>query len=310
MENIKNPRLIMVGDKNQLPSVSPGNFLTDIIASKCANIVTLDKIHRQDENSFISVVANDVSKGKNTTIPSEATDIKWHDIDIDTFQKDIIDFLNKYIKDGKNVDDLQFISPMKKGSCGVFIINQIVQARMAEINNNQDKMLQVGFSKFYLGDRVMQIENNYEKDVFNGDMGKIIDLGDRVLDSMVNDKKSRFIAVDFSGKTKIYKGNEVDELMIAFCCTVHKVQGSQYKNVVMVMANEQQILISKELVYTGVTRGAKMVDIFGHANMLRLAPSRSAVRKRYTNVQKIIKGVRSGKSSLIELKTEKQEKSQ
>ncbi len=286
MQNHPLARLVMVGDKNQLPSVSPGNFLSDIIEAQCINIVTLEKIHRQDEKSYIPLIANQIAKGKCVQIPSDASDISWHNLSTDTFDSDIINYMKKYFDDGKDIEDLQIISPMKKGKCGVFQINKIVQEFMTVKNGSIDKFLEIGFNKYYNGDRIMQIENNYEKNVFNGDIGKIVNLGERI--SYSTGKKERFIVVDFYGKEYEYVDSEFDQLMLAWCITVHKFQGSQCPYIVCVIASEASIMMSKELIYTSFTRCEKHLDIFGHQSTFSVGTTKSSIRMRYTNTSKII----------------------
>ena len=290
--------IVFVGDKNQLPSVSPGNFLSDIIASGIANVVTLDKIHRQSEDSYISVMANDISSGKVVQVPNVATDIKWHKLNVDTFHQDILGFIDCYLEQGKSIDDLQIMSPMKKGPCGVFKLNEIIQEKMAQLNGTGANCLQRQFHKFFVGDRVIQVENNYDKMIFNGDMGTITDLGERIVDPMKSDQKEKFITVAFYGDTITFFGEEIDQIHLAWCITVHKFQGSQSPDIVFVMSREAQIMMSKELVYTAFTRAEKQLDIFGHDDMLRIAPTRSVVRKRYTNFPRIIESLRKNKKIL------------
>lgn len=289
-----NPRtnIIFVGDKNQLPSVSPGNFLTDLIKSGCANIVTLDKIHRQDENSYISLIANDISNGRVTAIPVTASDITWKDLNSDSIDRDIIKFIDNYLKNEK-MDDLQILSPMKNGSCGVNKLNEVIQEKMASKNGMTKQILERDFKKFYIGDRVIQTKNNYEKSVFNGDMGVVIDLGEKIKDPSSSDVKEKFILVDFSGEEIYYYSKEIEELMVAWVITVHKFQGSQSKNIVMVMSSEASIMMNKELVYTGFTRAEKHLYVFGHDSMYRLAPNKSSIKRRFTNLNNIIKELSS-----------------
>lgn len=309
LEGNKWANIVLVGDKNQLPSVSPGNFLSDIIDSGCANVVTLNKIHRQDEKSYISYLANEISKGKVVAIPDDATDLHWHKLNADTLNDELSAFLDKYLNDCKDIFDLQFMSPMKKGMCGVYAINTLIQEKMAKFNRTELDILTIGFNKYYRGDRVIQIENNYDKDVFNGDMGVITDLGEKVIDASENDKKERFITVEYGGKKITYLGNEIDQLQLAWTLTVHKFQGSQCKNIVFIMASEASIMMSKELVYTAFTRSEKQLDIFGHENMLRLAPTKSAISKRFTNMSKIIEELKGTHKVLdiIEKKTESED---
>lgn len=293
--------IVFVGDKNQLPSVSPGNFLSDIIESGCANVVTLSKIHRQSKDSYISILANDIAKGKVVTVPDEADDIVWHDIDPMTFHNKILNFIDTYRKKN-DIDNLQIISPMKKGTCGVFKLNEIIQERMSILN--ADKYDSLGeslarkFGKFYKGDRIIQTENDYKKMIFNGDMGVIVDLGEKIVDPMASDKKEKFVIVNFYGDEVPFYGEEIESLQLAWCITAHKFQGSQAPHIVFVMANEAQIMMSKELVYTAFTRAEKTLDVFGNTGMLRMAPTRSIVRKRYTNFVNIIESLRTNKRIL------------
>lgn len=297
--------IVLVGDKNQLPSVSPGNFLSDIIDSGCANVVILDKIHRQDDKSFISLIANDIAKGKVAEIPKDAMDIRWHNIRSDTFHLDLLGFIDEYLKSGKNIDDLQILSPMKKGDCGVYKINEILQKKMSEINHTEENFIQIGFRRFHIGDRVIQLENNYDKMIFNGDMGIIKDVGEKAIDSSVSDQKEKFISIEFYGNEFTYFGTETEQLQLAWVCTVHKYQGSAAKNIIFIMANEQQIMMNKELAYTSFSRASEQLDIFGNEQMLRLAPTRSVIRKRNTNFVRIIGELKSNKKLLQVLKKEK-----
>ena len=295
-----NPKanIVFVGDKNQLPSVSPGNFLTDLIKSEACNVVTLNKIHRQDENSYISLIANDISKGVVTEIPEIASDISWYDLNAQSIERDIVKFIDGYLDAGNEINDIQVISPMKKGSCGVHRLNEVIQERMAERNDTLYNVLEREFKKFHLGDRVIQTANNYEKSVFNGDMGVIHSLGEKIKDPTSSDLKEKFIEVDYDGKMICYYGKEIEELLLAWVITVHKFQGSQSKNIVMILASEASVMMSKELVYTGFTRAEKHLYVFGHDQMYRLAPTRSSIKRRFTNLNNMIQEITTGETIL------------
>jgi exodeoxyribonuclease V alpha subunit len=297
IESNKDANIVFVGDKNQLPSVSPGNFLADLMETSCANIVTLDRVHRQNEDSYISLIANDISKGKSTKIPNSASDITWNDLDAHTVEKEIREFVDEYTEDN-DIDDLQILSPMKKGVCGVNNINSVVQEMMAKIHNTTNKCLEREFNKFYMFDRVIQTRNNYEKDVFNGDMGTVVELGERIKDPERTDKKEKYIAVDFGGKKVYYYRDEIEEVMVAWAITIHKFQGSQSKDIVMFMASEASVMMNKELVYTGMTRAESHLYIYGHGRMYNLAPTRSSIRKRFTNLNNILEEL-SGKKKIL-----------
>ena len=291
--------VVLVGDKNQLPSVSPGNFLSDIMKSGCANVVVLDKIHRQGENSYISLLANKISNGEVVSVPNNADDINWNNLDVDNFSNDLIKFIDRYLNDGKNIDDIQMISPMKKGNCGVYAVNAIMQEKMANVNGTLSRHLKYKLSDFYVGDRVIQCVNNYGKMIFNGDMGVITDLGERIIDSSVSDQKEKFIEVSFGGgkfNTCLY-GKDIEEIQLAWCITVHKFQGSQSPNIFLILASEASNMMSKELVYTAFTRAEKQLDVFGHIHAFRQAPTRSSIKKRYTNFVKFVEGLKKGSES-------------
>jgi exodeoxyribonuclease V alpha subunit len=289
--------LILVGDANQLPSVSPGNFLHDIINSGCANVVSLKNIHRQGEKSYIPLIANEIALGKNVEIPKDATDIKWIEIDVNEFDKVLINDLEKFMEH-HDIMELQILSPKYKGNCGVNHINEIIQQMMAKRNGHLDKYLKRDIRPFYLGDRVIQTQNNYDKQVFNGDIGNIIDLGRKVLDPEVSDEPTDFIKIKFYGDEYTYVGKEIDQISLAWTVTIHKYQGSQTNYIFFIMAREAEIMMAKELVYSGLTRAEKELTIYGHVDMLRLAPHRSVIRKRHTNVNGFIRELKENKKLL------------
>ncbi len=289
--------IVLVGDSNQLPSVSPGNFLTDIMQSGCANVVRLDKIHRQSEDSYISLLANDVSMGKIVQIPENATDITWHELPNDLFDIMVRNVVKDFIK-GESIDDLQIIAPMYKGIYGVNKINEVVQELMSEVNGTKNRFLKRLFSQFHVGDRVIQIKNNYDKDIFNGDIGVVQEAGRKALNPSVSDEQKDYVTVKFYGNDLIYVEEEIEQLKLAWCITVHKFQGSQSSNIIFIMSDESHMMMSKEILYTAMTRAEKHLDIYGHMRMFKLAPTKSAIRKRYTNMNNVIREFRENRQIL------------
>lgn len=285
-----NPKtnIVFVGDKNQLPSVSPGNFLSDLINSGCSNVVKLNRIHRQSEESYIAIIANKIANGISPRIPKEANDITWKDVRPEKISEDITSLIDRYIE-SSDISDLQIISPMKKGECGVISLNQIIQKKMASINKQEKRFLEKGFTRFHIGDRVMQIKNNYTKDIFNGDMGEVFAFGERPKNPEKSDRKEKFIGVNFSGEKRYYFSEEIDEIALAWAITVHKFQGSQSKDIAIIIANEASVMMNKELIYTGFTRAEEHLYIYGNEPTYRLASTRSSIKKRFTNMEIIIK---------------------
>jgi exodeoxyribonuclease V alpha subunit len=289
--------IVFVGDPNQLPSVSPGNFLTDIMISGLANVVKLDVIHRQDDNSFIPLIAQQLSIGKKIDIPDHATDIEWHEASSSGFADTMKGAVNDYLDAGNDINDLQVLAPMYRGECGVDKVNSSIQEFMAK-RSGKPQCLELGFNKFYVGDRVIQLTNDYDRDVFNGDIGTIVDLGRMTVDRKVDDREQPYIVVDFYGRTIMYAGEGIEQLRLAWCITVHKYQGSQIKNCFFVMSNEAQRMFSKELVYTAFTRAEDRLDVYGYSGMLQLAPTRSVVKKRYTNMDALFYQYQNGEKML------------
>lgn len=290
--------VVFVGDSNQLPSVSPGNFLFDIVGSGCANVVKLNKIHRQSENSYISVLANDIAKGRAVeNIPQEAEDIRWHNINPDSFSDILPKILTAYMSQHE-MDELQVIASKYKGPCGVDKVNEVTQDLMSRLNGTEDYFLKTKFRTFHVKDRVIQTENNYDKSIYNGDMGHIVDLGKKVINPKVSDKKDDYVTVDFYGEEISFYGGEIQQLQLAWCITVHKYQGSQSPYVLFVMPDEAEIMMTKELVYTAFTRAEKYLSIYGSLRMLRKAPMNGSIKKRYTNMNRVILQLKTGKKVL------------
>jgi exodeoxyribonuclease V alpha subunit len=290
--------IVFVGDCNQLPSVSPGNFLSDMMNSNCVKVVKLNKIHRQDEHSFIPLLANDIALGKVVDIPEDASDIKWHDLNSpESFETILRRKVTEFMR-GNDIDDLQILAPMYKNNHGVNNINTIIQELMAEENGVKDSkedMLTRGFTTYYVGDRVIQTSNNYQREIFNGDIGKIVKAGRKALDPSVSDEKKDYLIVNFYGEELTFVAEEIDQLKLAWCITVHRFQGSQSPYIICVISREANIMMTKEWVYTALTRASKKVDIYGHLETFKLAPTKSAVKKRYTNMNNLIRELKDNR---------------
>jgi len=291
--------IVLVGDHNQIPSVSPGNFLNDIIESQCANVVKLENVYRQDENSYINILSNEIAKGKIVEIPKNASDVEWHEIkNPESFSKDIRSIVKKYIEDGNDIHDLQIMAPMYRFSLGINKINEVIQDLMSEINHSKNSVFERKFVKFHLHDKVINIKNDYQKNVFNGDIGYIVELGRKVINSSISDKEEDFIVVDFYGERVTYTEEEIEDLKLAWALSIHKFQGSESKNVIGIFSQESHIMNGKEILYTLMTRAKKRLDLYGHINEFRHAPIHSVVRKRCTNLNNLLRELKEGRKIL------------
>ena len=258
-------RLILVGDKDQLPSVGPGNLLHDIIESGTVDVVRLDEIFRQEKESLIVVNAHRINQGP-AAGPRPGTDknadfyfIRQED-DRKAFQT-ILKMCSSSIPYKLGLSPLspqiQVISPMYKGVVGVDNLNTELQARL----NPGGEGLQVGSRVFRARDKVMQVRNDYDKDVFNGDIGSVLHA----------DRAKYRLYVDFDGRTVCYEKDELNDVTLAYAVSVHKAQGSEYQAVIMPLLTQHFIMLQRNLFYTALTRAKKLSVVIGSYKALWIA---------------------------------------
>ncbi len=273
-----NARLIMVGDVDQLPSVGAGNVLRDIIASGIVPLVKLTEIHRQKKDSHIIINAHRINHGQKLILPGkEDKDTLWDFYHIEQDDKqEIVSTIVKLCKEriparfGYNpIDDIQILTPMQVRDLGVVNLNRILQKNL----NDSNLILERGKTIYKVGDKVMQTRNNYDKDVFNGDIGKI---------KIIN-TENKAITVQFDeNKFVNYEGSELDEIVLAYAISIHKSQGSEYKAVIIPIHTQHYIMLKRNLIYTAVTRGKELVILIGMNKAIYIAIKNSTVQSRYT----------------------------
>ncbi|MGO3625006.1 MAG: SF1B family DNA helicase RecD2, partial [Leuconostoc falkenbergense] len=254
-------KLIVVGDSDQLPSVGPGNVLADLVNSQKIAHVELAIIYRQGRGSSISDLAANVKKGR---LPS---DFLTHQPDRSAFMVGadqaltaIQQIVTSAVKKGFTQDDLQILTPMYKSSAGVNALNQMAQALFNPIKPTQ-KSIQFGALIFRKGDKVLQLENDSERDVYNGDMGKIIAVQYKK-DPSNDDNEDRLI-IDFDGKELAYPKKNLNQLTLAYATTVHKAQGNEFKLVILALTNQFGLMLNRNLLYTGLTRAKEALILVG-----------------------------------------------
>lgn len=267
--------LVLVGDVCQLPSVGPGNVLGDIIDSAACPVARLTQIFRQSAESEIICNAHLINKGKMPLLeknPEVMSDFYFIPKDDPEAAADLIVELIKFHIPRRfkldPVNDVQLLTPMHKGAVGAERMN----ARLQTALNPQGLEIRRGDKAFRLHDKVMQLRNNYDKDIYNGDIGRI---------SYINPKE-RIVSVDFDGAIIPYEFDDLDELTSAYAISVHKSQGSEYPAVVVPIMMQHYVLLQRNLLYTAVTRGKKLVVLVGERRALQMAIHNNKTSKRNT----------------------------
>ena len=269
--------LLMVGDVDQLPSVGPGAVLADIIDSGLIPTVRLTEIFRQAEASQIIVNAHKINQGKVPQVKNGDALSDFYSINAETpeeiFAK-LIQVVTERIPQRFGVhpvNDIQVLTPMNRGGLGARSLNIELQARLN--GDSEPKVVRYG-STYAPGDKVIQNVNNYDKEVFNGDIGLVQSI----------DVEEKQLNILFDGKVVEYEFNELDEVNLAYATSIHKSQGSEYPVVVIPLAMQHYMLLERNLLYTGVTRGKKLVVIITQPKALSMAVRTQKSQKRLTNL--------------------------
>jgi exodeoxyribonuclease V alpha subunit len=268
--------LILVGDVDQLPSVGPGNVLKDIIRSGKFTVVRLTEIFRQAQESMIVVNAHKVNQGEIPVLKEidqpEKTDFQFiQEEDPEKILQNILDLCSERVPRQFRfhpLREIQVLTPMHKGTVGVTNLNIELQKRL---NPGQSGITR-GAWNFRVGDKVMQIVNNYDKDVFNGDIGWI---------SKINPEE-REVVIEFDGRGVPYDYSDLDEVVLAYAVSVHKSQGSEYPVVILPVVTQHYMLLQRNLIYTGITRAKKLVIMIGTKKALAIAIRNNKPQRRYT----------------------------
>ena len=264
-------RIILVGDTDQLPAVGPGSVLKDIIRSQKIPAIRLDEIFRQAQTSMIIQNAHIINAGRLPDIRKQYSDFVFYELNDDTsITQKILDLCTKDLPhEGFDVlKDVQVLSPMHRFLCGVENLNLMLQEQLNP-KKNQDE-LKYSSQTFRVSDKVMHIRNNYQKNVFNGDIGFIQD---------INNEK---LTVDYFDHIVTYEKNELNELTLAYASSVHKSQGSEYKVVIIPLSTSHYIMLQRNLLYTAITRAKQKVIIIGSKKALMTAIQSNRTQKRYT----------------------------
>jgi exodeoxyribonuclease V alpha subunit len=271
----ENACLVLVGDVDQLPSVGPGNVLADMIASKAVPVARLTEIFRQAGQSWIVRAAHCINHGEQPeSAPNAEGDFFF--VDAET-PRDVLDKIVTLVRDripGRfgfdPLRDIQVLTPMNRSELGARNLNTELQKVMNPAPGGAS-VERFGWT-FHVGDKVLQTSNDYQKEVFNGDIGRVVEI----------DGHEQELTVDFEGRRVVYDFGELDELALAFAMTIHKSQGSEYPAVVIPLHTQHFLMLQRNLLYTGVTRGKRLVVLVGSRRALKMAVERRDTSQRYT----------------------------
>ncbi len=268
--------VIFVGDTDQLPSVGAGNVLGDLIDSGVIPYERLQMIFRQDQTGYIVRNAHRVNAGETFELPLPGKESDFYFMEAQDpvkMQEMLIRMLTQRIPDKFSfhpLREVQVLTPMRKNSLGTEELNQLMQTKLNPVGD----ALYYGRTAFRLNDRVMQVTNDYDKEVFNGDIGFIIQM----------DTDDRTLLVDFDGHLVEYKQEELDELVLAYATSIHKSQGSEYPAVIIMLHTQHFKLLRKNLLYTAITRGKKLVVVMGSSKAVWIALHADADLRRQTTL--------------------------
>ncbi len=276
-------QLILVGDKDQLPSVGPGNVLGDIIGSAVLPVVLLTEVFRQAGQSSIVRNAHRINGGEMPLLSADdASDFFFIERnEPGAILETLKEVVGRRIPGRFGLDprrDVQVLTPMQKGDLGAVALNRELQA----VLNPVGPSLTRGGTAFRAGDRVMQLRNDYERGVFNGDIGGI----SRVEETL------ELIRVRFDDREILYEWKDLDEIAPAYACTIHKAQGSEFPAVVIVLHTQAYVLLARNLLYTAVTRGRRLTVIVGSRKALAIAVKNASAKTRFTRLaERLKKGI-------------------
>ena len=276
--------LLIVGDVDQLPSVGPGQVLADLIGCGRLPVARLTEIFRQARESRIIVNAHRVNRGTMPELEPPGGDSDFYFIkaaDPEDAAAKVVKVVAERIPARFGLDpirDVQVLCPMNRGAVGARTLNLALQTALNPSRTDAPSVERFGFT-YRLGDKVMQIENNYDRETFNGDIGFIAKI----------DHEEGELAIDIDGRAVVYPFGELDELVLAYATTIHKSQGSEYPAVVIPVLTQHYAMLKRNLLYTGLTRGKRLVVLVGQRKAVAIAVRGAHERRRWSKLEELLK---------------------
>ncbi len=283
----ENCQVLMVGDIDQLPSVGPGNVLKDLIASEKIPVVRLTQVFRQAAESAIIRTAHQINHGSYPQLEpismNATSDCLWHSggTEPEHGVQTVCDLIEHYIpKAGFNpATDVQVLCPMTRGVVGTRNLNKVLQQLINPPSEDKTELVR-GDSILRVRDRVMQLKNDYNKEVFNGDLGMVMDI----------DHTEKEVTINFDDRDVVYDFADLNEITLAWATSIHKSQGSEYPVVILPLYTQHYVMLSRNLFYTGLTRSKKLALIVGSSKAIAIAVKQVKQQQRYTRLKERLKG--------------------
>lgn len=274
-------QVIFVGDQDQLPPVGPGQVLKDLLASKSIPTVELTDVYRQSEGSSIIELAHQMKQGE---IPQDLT-VKTSDRSfIRVGQEQIADVVGQVVKSaikkGFSIHDVQVLAPMYRGNAGIDAMNKMLQELLNPRTSAKTKEIAFGDTIYRIGDKVLQLVNQPNNNVFNGDMGEVIS----IIKAKETIEKTDLLIVSFDGIEVTYQKGDLNQLTLAYCCSIHKSQGSEFPMVIMPIVRSYSKMLRKNLLYTGITRAKNFLILCGEPDTFIYGFQRTDDSKRHTSL--------------------------
>ncbi len=278
--NVK--KICIIGDENQLPSVGPGSLLKYLIETNLWPTVKLKKIFRQQEGSGVIKLANDINNNV-VDFSTIENDVAFYSLNSPSIGANIVKIIYNALDKGYSLSDIQVLSSMYRGVCGINNLNNILQK---VFNPPSDDLREIKLHEkvFRVNDKILQLKNQPDDDVYNGDIGILVDIEY----AYENDEKQNRIFVDFDGILVEYHQDDFINITHAYCISIHKSQGSEYPIVIIPIVSEQRIMLEKKLIYTAVTRAKKSVIILGDLNVFNMGINIGEKHIRKTNLVEFI----------------------
>lgn len=291
-------QVIFVGDEDQLPSVGPGQVLKDLLESNCVPTIKLESIYRQADGSSIIELAHEMKKGR---LPANITAQQKDRSFFPCSSTQIAQVVEKVVlnakKKGYSTKDIQVLAPMYRGPAGIDALNKLIQGILNPNTEGKRREIMFGDSIYRVGDKVLQLINQPESNVFNGDMGEIISISF----AKENTEKQDLIYVSFDGIEVAYTKQDLTQITHAYCCSIHKSQGSEFPIVIMPVVKSYYRMLRRKLIYTGITRSKQFLILCGEEEALRIGVEQTQDHDRHTTLRQKLQEVLSPKQRTDEV---------